>query len=157
MCKNCKKRNARVSHGCDFDIDKNIEHAIVENGAKEHLKKYDRSDKKKFDYKKYIKNHKKNRKLGYNDLKFNGPIAELLLSNGFMIHASKDGLGRIEAVYITDGRDWHYKKTSFEMFPDLYDKYLRLLCAVDTMILCDVIRKVQDLTEEDLAEFRRKS
>ena len=157
MCKNDKNHKHCHSRNLDFDIDKNLEHAIVENGAEEHLKEHERNGKKKFDYKKFIKKRKENRKLGCNDLKFNGPLGELLLPNGFMIHVSKDGLGRIDAVVITDGKDWHYQRTSFEMFPELYDKYMKLLRAVDTVILGDVIRKVQDLTEKDLAAFRNKS
>ena len=154
MCKNDKNHKHCHSRNLDFDIDKNIEHAVVENGAKEHLKEYEKNGKKKFDYKKFIKEHNEKRKLSFCDLKFDGLFAELLFPNGFMMHVAKDENGLIETVEITDGKDWRHRRSALDMFPDLYEKRNKLLAAADTMILCDVIHKIQELDRKDLVDFR---
>lgn len=159
MCKNCKDRNARVSHGCDFDIDKNIGHAIVENGAKEHLKEYEKGGKKKFDYKKYIKKHNKKQELCFNDLKFTpcgygNQMAQLHLDNGFDVRVVLDKDSFIEDIEI----EYNYRETGkrlsvFQAFPDLVESRKKLLRAADVMIIDSALRFVQGLPNDSQEKF----
>ena len=161
MCNKEHKKHC-CKHYHNHKLDKDVENAIVESGAKEHLKECE--DKKKstgkFDWRKYC--HKKERILGYNDLKFtHNPFGEkdgkLELPNGFVINVHFDKYGVFQAITIRDGmHEWVNQMEVSEYIPSLSRTRRSLHDKADLMYICDVIRIVQGLTEEDRKKFRNK-
>ena len=159
MCKNDKNHKHRHSRNLDFDIDKNLEHAIVENGAEEHLKEYEKNGRKKFDYKKYIKKRNEKREFCFNDLKFTpcgygNQVAQLHLDNGFDIRVVLGKDSFIEDIEI----EYNYRETGkrlsvFQAFPELVESRKKLLRAVDVMIIDSALRLVKKLPNDSQEKF----
>lgn len=167
MCKNDKNHKHCHSRNLDFGINKNIEHSVVENGAKEHLKEYERNVKKKFDYKKYVKkpNRAGNGKVyGFDDVKFeknvygDEKIGVLELPNGFVLEIHIDEYEHLRFITIRDGlTDYMHDREIRDYIPSLHVLFDNLRKKAELMYICDVIRLAQNLTEEDWKEFRDRS
>lgn len=158
MCKNNKEHKHCHHHKCN--LDKTIENAIVENGAKEHLKEYEQKNKNKFDYKKYCKKNldcsknNKSKTVDFSDLKFVSSgygmqIADICLENGFdfRVILGKDLL--VEDIEI----GYNYRETGkrlsiFRLFPELTKYKENLLRTTDVMIISEALRLAQKLPGE---------
>lgn len=118
-----------------------------------------KNDKKKFDYKKYIKKHNEKRELSFSDLKFiscgyGNQVAQLHLDNGFDVRVVLGKDSFIEDIEI----EYNYRETGkrlsvFQAFPELVESRKKLLRAADVMIIDSALRLVQKLPSDSQEKF----
>lgn len=118
-----------------------------------------KNDKKKFNYKKFIKKSNEQRELTLDDLKFTScgygnQVAQLHLDNGFDVRVvlGKDSL--IEDIEL----EYNYRETgkrlsAFHAFPELVESRKKLLLAADAMIIDSALRFAQKLPNDSQEKF----
>ena len=118
-----------------------------------------KNDKKKFNYKKFIKKSNEKRELTLKDLKFapcgyGNQVAQLHLDNGFDVRVvlGKDSL--IEDIEL----EYNYRETGkrisvFQAFPELIESRKKLLRAADVMIIDSALRFAQGLPNDSQEKF----
>lgn len=118
-----------------------------------------KNDKKKFNYKKFIKKHNEKREFTLDDLKFTpcgygNQVAQLHLDNGFDVRVvlGKDSL--VEDIEL----EYNYRETGkrisvFQAFPELVESRKKLLRATDVMIIDSALRFAQGLPNDSQEKF----
>lgn len=118
-----------------------------------------KNDKKKFNYKKFIKKSNEKRELTFNDLKFTpcgygNQVAQLHLDNGFDVRVVLGKDSSIEDIEL----EYNYRETGkrlsvFQAFPELIESRKKLLRAADVMIIDSALRFAQGLPNDSQEKF----
>ena len=151
--KNCCKHYDYTKHF--KNVDKTIEHAVVENGAKEYLKEYEKKEQEKHCCHKHGRSYGKKyekKPLSFKNLVADGNgVSKLEMPNGLTLKIYFNEGGLIEYIKIGDTYP-EYTSSNYidEFFPNIFDDLKKMERMANMIFLNEVIRKAEKLRPEDM-------
>ena len=108
---------------------------------------------------KYHKHHKyccekKNKPLGYGDIRFEQMRGHLSLPNGFVLTVEYDEQGRLDQMYVTDGYPEYTHLVQVDaLVNDARQQSEKLHHMADVMLVSNIIERIQDIPKEEVEKF----